>query len=181
MNIIFVFHHFFSVRGNSIPSELNQFKILSKDETGSDAKPVDSDLNRVKDDRGKVEPDKNQENERMMREKADAALMKERVISQQREPQGPAAQGGMAAKPEDQKKTSNVASATKAKVSLYFNNTREADKHGPGLMGKSVVIPDLSAADQKRLDFGKQLHAFNEFASAKMSLHRTLPDARYTE
>ncbi|XP_071802911.1 polypeptide N-acetylgalactosaminyltransferase 13-like [Asterias amurensis] len=63
----------------------------------------------------------------------------------------------------------------------YFNNTRAGDEGGPGSMGEGVVISGLSAADQKRVDHGKHDHAFNEFASSKMSLHRSLPDARFKE
>ncbi len=63
----------------------------------------------------------------------------------------------------------------------YFNNTRAGELGGPGSMGEGVVITKLSAAEQKRLDHGKHEHAFNEYASSKMSLHRSLPDARFKE
>ncbi|XP_022102323.1 polypeptide N-acetylgalactosaminyltransferase 13-like [Acanthaster planci] len=63
--------------------------------------------------------------------------------------------------------------------SPYFENAREVDRSGPGMMGEAVKIVGLSASENMRLEAGKKSHAFNELASSKMSLHRTLPDARF--
>lgn len=52
-----------------------------------------------------------------------------------------------------------------------------------GAMGKAVIIDKnkLSKEERQKFDGGWQRNAFNEYASDKISLHRTLPDIRDPE
>ncbi|KAL7673840.1 hypothetical protein ACOME3_000120 [Neoechinorhynchus agilis] len=54
------------------------------------------------------------------------------------------------------------------------------DPNMPGEMGKPVVVDvdHLSPEEKVRYDLGWKNHAFNEYASSMMSLHRSLPDMR---
>ncbi len=63
----------------------------------------------------------------------------------------------------------------------YFQNTRAADKNGPGLLGQAGMLGQLLGMDKEREKEGYKKHSFNEFLSRKISLHRSLGDPRYPE
>ncbi|XP_038078195.1 polypeptide N-acetylgalactosaminyltransferase 13-like [Patiria miniata] len=217
VNIIFVLHHFFLEHGADVNvNRYGQLNKPAKDRTG--LKQSHGDSNRVEENQGLVEIRRHRErvepvqemlggNERLMREKADAAFREGKIVVgeekefQQPEPadkfkdvplvvgenvrkdneneiEQPAEQNDKMMK--DGLGNANDGKDGKAsKDSLHFDNARKADRYGPGMMGEAVQLARLSANDQKRLELGKKNHAFNEYASSKTSLHRTLPDARY--
>ena len=70
---------------------------------------------------------------------------------------------------------------TETKKEPYFENTREADKKGPGSMGGSGKIEGMTDKDKQREKDGYKKHSFNEYLSRKISLHRSLQDPRYPE
>jgi len=59
----------------------------------------------------------------------------------------------------------------------------DRDPRSPGAQGGSVEIvkESLSPEDRKAFDDGWQNNAFNQFASDKISVHRSLPDVRDDE
>jgi len=59
----------------------------------------------------------------------------------------------------------------------------DSDPHAPGALGGAVEIAkeSLSPEDRKSFDDGWQNNAFNQFASDKISVHRSLADVRDTE
>lgn len=63
------------------------------------------------------------------------------------------------------------------------SSVHKADAEEHGEMGKPVVIikKHLSSSDAKRYQDGFKKHAFNEYASELISLHRTLPDHRHPD
>ncbi|XP_078672283.1 polypeptide N-acetylgalactosaminyltransferase 4-like [Branchiostoma floridae x Branchiostoma belcheri] len=48
-----------------------------------------------------------------------------------------------------------------------------------GELGQGVVLRNLSPEDRRRLEEGYKKYAFNEFASSKIALTRTIPDGRH--
>lgn len=52
------------------------------------------------------------------------------------------------------------------------------DPNGPGEMGKAVKIKDPDAETKKKIDLGWKNHAFNQYVSDLISVHRSLPDLR---
>ncbi|XP_035667621.1 putative polypeptide N-acetylgalactosaminyltransferase 9 [Branchiostoma floridae] len=53
------------------------------------------------------------------------------------------------------------------------------DVQAPGELGQGVVLRNLSPQDRKQLEEGYKKYAFNEFASTKIPLTRTIPDGRH--
>lgn len=65
---------------------------------------------------------------------------------------------------------------TKTKEVFDFDKEEEKrDPNGPGENGQAVVV-DSNEKDEENNGFKK--HAFNELASKKISLHRSIPDTR---
>ena len=54
------------------------------------------------------------------------------------------------------------------------------DPEGPGEMGKPVKVDSPSKEIKKKIDKGWTDNAFNQYVSDMISVHRTLPDPRYT-
>ncbi|CAH1255416.1 GALNT4 [Branchiostoma lanceolatum] len=53
------------------------------------------------------------------------------------------------------------------------------DAEAPGELGQAVVLRNLSLEDRKKLEEGYKKYAFNEYASSKIALSRTIPDGRH--
>ena len=49
---------------------------------------------------------------------------------------------------------------------------------GPGELGKPVKMKDPDPETKKKIDAGWKLHAFNQYVSDQISVHRSLPDKR---
>jgi hypothetical protein len=76
----------------------------------------------------------------------------------------------------------------------YCTNAVRLDSHEPNLLnsdhffltgeyGKPAIVDkeNLSPEEQAKYDVGWQNNAFNEYASDKISLHRSLPDYRHPQ
>lgn len=65
---------------------------------------------------------------------------------------------------------------TKAKEVFDFDNEEDKrDPNGPGENGQAVVV---NGDEKEEENNGFKKHAFNELASKKISLHRSIPDTR---